>query len=61
MADDVQAKNWSKLRQSMLTRQKFGTAGMRGRMAAGYKCMNDLVILQTAQVSINYLLVANRL
>ena len=36
----------------MLHRQKFGTAGLRGRMGAGYMCMNDVVVLQTAQVSI---------
>lgn len=34
----------------MLHRQKFGTAGLRGRMGAGYTCMNDVVVLQTAQV-----------
>lgn len=34
----------------MLQRQKFGTAGLRARMGAGYNCMNDVVVLQTAQV-----------
>lgn len=32
-------------------RLKFGTAGLRGQMGAGYARMNDLVVLQTAQVS----------
>src|SRR3546814_17945258 len=31
-------------------RLKFGTAGLRGQMGAGYSRMNDLVVLQTAQV-----------
>ncbi|MCL4141056.1 UNVERIFIED_CONTAM: hypothetical protein GTU68_016705 [Idotea baltica] len=33
----------------MLSRLLFGTAGLRGRMGAGYACMNDLVIIQTSQ------------
>jgi hypothetical protein len=33
----------------------FGTAGLRGPMAAGYKNMNDLVILQTVQGLCMYL------
>lgn len=36
----------------MLQRLKFGTAGLRGPMVAGYKAMNDVVVLQTAQVSL---------
>ena len=34
----------------------FGTAGLRGRMGAGYACMNDLVIVQTTQGLAQYLL-----
>ncbi len=31
-------------------RLEFGTAGLRGPMGAGFNRMNDLVVLQTAQV-----------
>ena len=37
----------------------FGTAGLRGPMAAGYKNMNDLVILQTVQGLCVYLKAQN--
>ncbi|XP_072938720.1 phosphopentomutase [Epargyreus clarus] len=47
--DDISNSRWDKLRSTMLKRQKFGTAGLRGRMGAGYMCMNDVVVLQTAQ------------
>ncbi|RVE51871.1 hypothetical protein evm_003491 [Chilo suppressalis] len=53
--DDITNLRWDKLRKTMLQRQKFGTAGLRGRMGAGYKCMNDVVILQTAQGLRSYL------
>jgi len=33
----------------------FGTAGLRGPMDLGYKCMNDLIILQTCQGLCKYL------
>lgn len=49
--DAISNKHWDKLRGCMLQRLKFGTAGLRGRMGAGYKAMNDVVVLQTAQVS----------
>ncbi|KAL0881164.1 hypothetical protein ABMA27_002279 [Loxostege sticticalis] len=52
--DDIAASRWDKLRKTMLQRQRFGTAGLRGRMGAGYKCMNDVVILQTAQGLCSY-------
>ena len=52
--------NWDELRNRINNRLTFGTAGnaflkssrvgLRGRMGAGYNCMNDLVVLQTAQV-----------
>lgn len=42
---------WDKLSTVLLQgRLAFGTAGLRGPMKAGYVCMNELVILQTAQV-----------
>ncbi|XP_060803872.1 phosphopentomutase [Amyelois transitella] len=53
--EDILNEQWDKLRKTMLHRQKFGTAGLRGRMGAGYMCMNDVVILQTAQGLCSYL------
>ncbi|XP_037784732.1 glucose 1,6-bisphosphate synthase-like [Penaeus monodon] len=38
------------LEKTMVHRMVFGTAGLRGRMGAGYALMNDLVIIQTSQV-----------
>ncbi|XP_061729731.1 phosphopentomutase isoform X1 [Cydia pomonella] len=53
--DDIANSRWDKLRGSMLKRQKFGTAGLRGRMGAGYTGMNDVVVLQTAQGLCSYI------
>jgi len=39
----------NKLSKFLLSRLKFGTAGLRGQMGPGYSQMNDLVIIQTAQ------------
>ncbi|XP_052739323.1 phosphopentomutase isoform X2 [Bicyclus anynana] len=52
---DISNSKWHKLKKTMLKRQKFGTAGLRGCMAAGYMCMNDVVVLQTAQGLCSYL------
>lgn len=46
----IRSKDWEYLRDIMLNRMKFGTAGMRARMCAGFSRMNDVTILQTAQV-----------
>ncbi|XP_048505839.1 phosphopentomutase isoform X2 [Athalia rosae] len=46
-------KTLSKL---FLKRLEFGTAGLRGRMGPGYSQLNDLVIVQTGQGFISYLL-----
>lgn len=51
----VAQKNVEELRAVLLNRLSFGTAGLRGKMAAGYACMNDLVIIQTAQGFLKYL------
>ncbi|XP_022917761.2 phosphopentomutase [Onthophagus taurus] len=48
-------QDFDKLKKVLLKRLKFGTAGLRGRMGAGFGCMNDLVIVQTAQGVIKYL------
>ncbi|KAL4710591.1 hypothetical protein ACJJTC_003227 [Scirpophaga incertulas] len=53
--DDISNERWDKLKSTMLHRQKFGTAGLRGRMTAGYNCMNDVVYCQTGQGLCSYL------
>lgn len=53
--DDIENSRWEKLKKMMLHRQKFGTAGLRGHMGAGYNCMNDVVVLQTAQGLCSYI------
>jgi phosphoglucomutase len=37
------------LERRLRTRIEFGTAGLRGRMEAGWSRMNDLIIIQTSQ------------
>lgn len=37
------------LSSALETRLEFGTAGLRGPMAAGYNAMNELVVMQTTQ------------
>ncbi|KAK0082470.1 hypothetical protein PV325_010353 [Microctonus aethiopoides] len=44
------------LEKLFLKRLEFGTAGLRGRMGPGYSQMNDLVIVQTGQGLVKYLL-----
>jgi len=44
-----------KLSALLLSRLAFGTAGIRGRMGAGYAAMNDLVLIQTSQGLSKYL------
>ncbi|PFH47176.1 hypothetical protein AMATHDRAFT_77329 [Amanita thiersii Skay4041] len=43
------AGNLDELERRMRPRIEFGTAGLRGRMEAGWSRMNDLIILQTTQ------------
>ena len=45
----VNEGNEQELIKRMLVRIAFGTAGLRARMAAGYACMNPLIIIQTTQ------------
>lgn len=55
--DQLLAKNdKAELEKLFLHRMEFGTAGLRGRMGPGYSQMNDLVIIQTAQGLLKYLL-----
>lgn len=37
-------------------RLSFGTAGLRGVMYAGFNAMNDLVVIQSAQGLLKYIL-----
>ncbi|KAJ7070359.1 hypothetical protein B0H15DRAFT_925818 [Mycena belliarum] len=50
------AGNKTELEQRMRKRIEFGTAGLRGKMAAGWSCMNDLIIIQTSQGLCQYVL-----
>ncbi|KAB7499890.1 Phosphoglucomutase-2 [Armadillidium nasatum] len=52
----LEKNDTASLESIMLSRLLFGTAGLRGRMGAGYACMNDLVIIQTSQGLGKYLL-----
>ncbi|CAL4228863.1 unnamed protein product, partial [Meganyctiphanes norvegica] len=52
----VSSGSFDDLKKILLNRMKFGTAGLRGRMAAGYANMNDLVIIQTSQGFAKYIL-----
>ncbi|KAJ7074390.1 hypothetical protein C8F01DRAFT_1100349 [Mycena amicta] len=45
----VEQGNTEELKRRMRTRIEFGTAGLRGRMAAGWSCMNDLIVIQASQ------------
>lgn len=53
--EHVQNKKFEHLSKVLLHRMSFGTAGLRGTMAAGYGCMNDLVIVQTGQGFLKHL------
>lgn len=44
------------LRKRLMTRLAFGTAGLRGVMQAGFNAMNDLVVIQSAQGLLQYVL-----
>lgn len=46
---------WKKLEKMLMKRLEFGTAGIRGRMGAGFGQMNDLVIIQVTQGLLAYL------
>lgn len=44
------------LRKRLCSRLKFGTAGLRGVMQAGFGSMNDLVVIQSAQGLCQYVI-----
>lgn len=45
----VKAENWAELRGRLCRRIAFGTAGLRGKMQAGFFCMNNLTVQQASQ------------
>ncbi|KRX42084.1 Phosphoglucomutase-2 [Trichinella murrelli] len=55
----IQMKEFDKLRTCMVGRLGFGTAGIRGEMGAGFRRLNDLVIIQIAQGLCSYMLKVN--
>ncbi|TBU28932.1 phosphoglucomutase 1 [Dichomitus squalens] len=52
----VEAGNTAELEKRMSPRIEFGTAGLRGRMEAGWARMNDLIIIQASQGLCAYVL-----
>ncbi|KAK7693130.1 hypothetical protein QCA50_002696 [Cerrena zonata] len=50
------AANTAELERRMSTRIEFGTAGLRGRMEAGWARMNDLIVIQASQGLCAYVL-----
>lgn len=52
----IDNKDHVTLKKIIGTRLTFGTAGIRGPMGPGFGQMNDLVIIQTAQGLVSYLL-----
>lgn len=50
------AKDNAELERRMRKRIEFGTAGLRGRMAAGWACMNDMIVIQASQGLCAYVL-----
>lgn len=45
----VKAENWDELRKRLCKRIAFGTAGLRGKMQAGFFCMNNLTVQEASQ------------
>ncbi|KAI0646776.1 phosphoglucomutase first 3 domain-containing protein [Trametes meyenii] len=54
--DLVKDENIAELERRMSPRIEFGTAGLRGRMEAGWARMNDLIIIQASQGLCAYVL-----
>ncbi|ESO10316.1 hypothetical protein HELRODRAFT_104891 [Helobdella robusta] len=49
-------KDYDELSKRLINRMKFGTAGLRAPMGAGYSRMNDLTVIQTTQGFCKYML-----
>jgi phosphomannomutase len=54
----IKDKNEKELSTRLLHRIAFGTAGLRARMGAGFTYMNNLIVIQTTQGLVEYLLKA---
>ncbi|KAI0811038.1 hypothetical protein BC629DRAFT_1589775 [Irpex lacteus] len=52
----VAQNDTAELERRMLKRIEFGTAGLRGRMEAGWSRMNDLIVIQASQGLCAYVL-----
>src|SRR5690606_34622042 len=52
----LETKNVQELNTRLSSRIKFGTAGLRAKMGAGFAYMNELIIVQTTQGLVEYLL-----
>ncbi|KAL5490151.1 hypothetical protein ACEPAI_4984 [Sanghuangporus weigelae] len=52
----VSSGKWDELERRMSKRIEFGTAGLRGRMEAGWARMNDLIVIQASQGLCSYVL-----
>lgn len=48
-------RNVDKIKSMFDGRLSFGTAGLRAAMAPGFKRMNDLVVIQSAQGILHYM------
>ncbi|KAL0238851.1 hypothetical protein PCE1_004542 [Barthelona sp. PCE] len=51
----VEEQNEEELTKRLVNRIKFGTAGLRGRMQAGFSAMNTLIVCQASQGLAKYL------
>lgn len=51
----IKQKNVNKIKNMFDGRLKFGTAGLRAAMEPGFKRMNDLVVIQSAQGILHYM------
>ncbi|KAL5511802.1 hypothetical protein ACEPAH_5020 [Sanghuangporus vaninii] len=54
--DLISSGKWDELERRMSKRIEFGTAGLRGRMEAGWARMNDLIVIQASQGLCSYVL-----
>lgn len=52
----IKQENYAELKKRLLDRVQFGTAGIRGKMRAGYSGINDLVVIQMCQGLAKYLI-----
>lgn len=52
----LQQKNVDKIKNMFDGRLSFGTAGLRAAMGPGFKRMNELVVIQSAQGLLHYML-----